>query len=58
MSKKLQITENQIRDLRQVRNYFGENDKTAFEHKAYSVINNIINILCDSDCVEIVKGEN
>jgi hypothetical protein len=29
-------------DIKDVRNYFGEHDKTPFEHKAYSVLDNII----------------
>jgi hypothetical protein len=29
-------------ELREVRNYFGENDKTAFEHKAFYILDTVI----------------
>lgn len=31
-----------LKDVKQIRNYFGENDKTLFEHKAFAVIDKII----------------
>jgi len=34
-----------ISDLKKVQNYFGENDKTTFEHSAYAIINEAINII-------------
>ena len=32
-----------IKDIKRVRNYFGENDITTFEHFAYSFINRLLN---------------
>jgi hypothetical protein len=31
-----------LKDLRLIRNYFGEHDKTIFEHRAYSILDNLI----------------
>lgn len=31
-----------IKDLTLIRNYFGENDKTPFQHMSYSVLDNLI----------------
>ena len=33
----------ELKDLKQIRNYFGENDRTIFEHKAFAVIQKLIN---------------
>ena len=56
------ITEQEAKDIKKIRNYFGENDKTAFEHMAYSVLDGLVKKLdmnvvskvkravCDSDC--------
>lgn len=30
------------KDLIEIKNYFGENDKTPFQHKAYVVLDNLI----------------
>lgn len=58
MKIEIDITEQELKNLREVRNYFGEHDKTLFEHKAFSVIDVIIkklicvrcNKLNDNDC--------
>lgn len=39
---KIEITEQELNDLIAIRNYFGEHDVTIFEHKAYTVIDNMI----------------
>jgi hypothetical protein len=31
-----------LKDLRAIRNYFGEHDKTMFEHRAYTLLDNLI----------------
>jgi len=31
-----------LKDLRLIRNYFGEHDKTMFEHRAYSILDKLI----------------
>lgn len=38
----IEISEQDLKDLKQIRNYFGEHDKSLFEHKAYAVIDKII----------------
>lgn len=38
------LTEEELRDLKLIRNYFGENDKTSFEHFAFAVLDRIIKI--------------
>ncbi len=38
----MNITEQEIKDLKEVRSYFGEHDKTLFEHKAYAILDNIV----------------
>jgi hypothetical protein len=35
------ITEQDLKDLKYVINYFKEHDKTIFEHKAYAVLNSL-----------------
>ena len=42
MKTEIELTEQEIKDLREVRNYFGSHDATMFEHKAYSIMNNLI----------------
>lgn len=39
---KIELTEQDIQDIKEIRNYFGEHDKTLFEHKAYSVLDGIV----------------
>ncbi|NLB82541.1 MAG: hypothetical protein GX800_13250 [Clostridiaceae bacterium] len=36
------FTTEEVKDLKRVRNYFGEHDKTLFEHWAYSYLGNIL----------------
>ena len=36
------MTIQQIKNLKALRSYFGENDKTQFEHSAYSMLEEII----------------
>ena len=38
MKIEIEINEQDLKDLKAVRNYFGEYDKTMFEHKAYAVL--------------------
>jgi hypothetical protein len=42
MRIQIEITEQDIKDLKAIRNYFGEHDKTIFEHKAYSVMDSLV----------------
>jgi hypothetical protein len=36
------ITEQELKDLKAIRNYFIDHDKTLFEHKAYAVLDRLI----------------
>ena len=38
----VEITEQELKDLKLIRNYFGENDKTSIEHLAYAVLDRLI----------------
>lgn len=38
----IDITEQELKDLKLIRNYFGENDKTSIEHLAYVVLDRLI----------------
>ena len=38
MKIEIDITEQDIKDIKEVRNYFGEHDETMFEHKAYAIM--------------------
>ena len=42
MKYEIEMTKQEIKDLRAVRNYFGENDRTIFEHKAYAILDGIV----------------
>lgn len=37
------ITEDDMKALVRIRNYFGENDKTQLEHLAYDVLDRVVN---------------
>lgn len=36
------LDSDQLNDLKEIRSYFGENDKSAFQHKAFAVLDKII----------------
>jgi hypothetical protein len=36
------ITEEDLKHLKLVRNYFGEHDKTLFEHRAYAILDSLL----------------
>ena len=42
IKKSNNMTQEQIKQLKEIRNYFGEHDKTLFEHKAYHILDIII----------------
>jgi len=42
MKIEIDITEQEVKDLKAIRNYFGEHDKTLFEHKAYAVVDSLV----------------
>lgn len=45
MKIEIEITEQEFKDLKAIRNYFGEHDKTMFEHKAYAVLDRLVKLL-------------
>jgi len=42
-----------IKDIKEIRNYFGEHDVTLFEHRAFSILSRLINHL-EASCGNIV----
>lgn len=42
MKVTIEISEQEIKDLKRIRNYFGEHDKTQLEHLAYSELDNLL----------------
>jgi hypothetical protein len=59
MKIEIEITEQEVKDLKAIRNYFGEHDKTLFEHKSYAVVDRLVKKLnipaviksvCYKDC--------
>jgi len=42
MKYEIEMTQQDIKDLLAVRNYFGENDRTMFEHKAYAILDRLV----------------
>lgn len=46
---RIEITEEETKDLKRIRNYFGEHDKTLFEHHAYTVIDRLLSRLHPSE---------
>lgn len=62
MKIEIEITEQEIKDLKLIRNYFGEHDKTPFEHLAYSELDKLVKKLQQADviksvCVHCGKGK-
>ena len=49
---RIEITEEETKDLKRIRNYFGEHDKTLFEHHAYTVIDRLLSRLHPSEKTE------
>jgi hypothetical protein len=60
MKIQIEITEQELKDLKAIRNYFGEHDKTMFEHKAYAVLDRLVKLLATpavSESVQTVRGD-
>ena len=49
------ITGQELKDLKEIRNYFGEHDATLFEHKAYAVLDSLIKRVGDDKEIIIIK---
>ena len=56
MKIEIEITELDLKELREVRNYFGEHDKTLFEHKAYAVVDSLVKKLNIPDVSNSAKS--
>ena len=42
MKRTIEITEEELKNLKCIRNYFGEHDKTQLEHLAYSELDRLV----------------
>lgn len=49
MKRIIEVTDQELKDLKLIRNYFGEHDKTSFEHFSYNELDKIFNKLNKSD---------
>lgn len=54
MKIEIEITEQEVKDLKAIRNYFGEHDKTLFEHKSYAVVDRLVKKLNIPDVIKSV----
>lgn len=54
MKVTIEITEQEIKDLKLIRNYFGEHDKTQLEHLAYSELDKLLKKLQQADFITSV----
>ncbi len=44
-----------IKDLKELRNYFGEHDKTIFEHRAFEIIDKLVTLFENGEWVSFLK---
>jgi hypothetical protein len=58
MKIEIEITEQEIKDLKLIRNYFGEHDKTQLEHLAYSELDKLVKKLQQADVIKSVCNHN
>ena len=63
MKLTIEITEQEIKDLKLIRNYFGEHDKTSLEHLSYSELDKLVKKLLQAvqyncSCVELNTNFN
>lgn len=49
MKVTIEISEQELKDLKRVRNYFDEHDKTMFEQVAYAIVDNVVKKLQQAD---------
>lgn len=55
---KVELTEQEVSDLKKVRNYFGTNDISLLEHMAYGLLDRIINNITNEVGLGVVKKLN
>lgn len=48
MKRTIEITEEELKNLKLIRNYFGEHDKTQLEHLTYSELDRLVKKLQQS----------
>lgn len=53
----ISISDSNKKDLKKVRNYFGEHDRTPFEHFAYGFLDNILKQTQNSTNIPVDKAE-
>ena len=51
MKRIIEITEQELKELKLIRNYFGEHDKTPLEHLAYSELDKLVKKLQQADVI-------
>lgn len=51
MKVEIDITEQDIKDLKVIRTYFGTNDKTMLEHMAYKLLDDLVKKLTTRDTI-------
>lgn len=54
MKKTIEVTEQELKDLKLIRNYFGKHDKTQIEHLAYSELDKLVKKLQQADVMRSV----
>ena len=57
MKRTIEITEQEIKDLKLIRNYFGEHDKTPLEHLAYSELDKLVKKLQQADVMALLPSD-
>jgi hypothetical protein len=56
MKRIIEITEQELKDLKLIRNYFGEHDKTPLEHLAYSELDKLVKKLQQADVMALLPS--
>jgi hypothetical protein len=57
MKRTIEITEQEIKDLKLIRNYFGEHNKTPLEHLAYSELDKLVKKLQQADVMAMLPSD-
>ena len=54
MKKRIEVTEQELKDLKFIRNYFNDHDKTQLEHLAYSELNKLVKKIQQADVISSI----
>ena len=57
MKYEIELHEEEIKNLKRVRSYFGENDRTTTEHMAYALLNRLVKKLTIPDVSNMFKAK-